>query len=142
MFFIQHSFNSFFPLRLQIDTILACGGLAKNLIFIQEHADIIGPSVSPFTPYVSVCLRIRPFFNTFSFSSFYSLFGHLFMYIHVFIFFLMGRFSIAKTNASHIYLLCFLVDHIISFGLLSGYLMFTLFNKLLSLFQMNNVAVR
>lgn len=30
----------------QIDTLLACGGLAKNSLFIQEHADIIG-RVSP-----------------------------------------------------------------------------------------------
>ncbi|XP_075649877.1 uncharacterized protein LOC142620389 [Castanea sativa] len=31
-----------------IDTILACGGLAKNPLFIQEHADIIGcPIILP-----------------------------------------------------------------------------------------------
>ncbi|RVW29823.1 FGGY carbohydrate kinase domain-containing protein [Vitis vinifera] len=29
------------PLRL-IDTLLACGGLAKNPLFLQEHADIVG----------------------------------------------------------------------------------------------------
>lgn len=27
---------------LQIDVLLACGGLSKNSLFIQEHADIIG----------------------------------------------------------------------------------------------------
>ena len=26
----------------QIHTLLACGGLSKNPIYIQEHADIIG----------------------------------------------------------------------------------------------------
>ncbi|KAB2600179.1 hypothetical protein D8674_010450 [Pyrus ussuriensis x Pyrus communis] len=32
----------------KIDTILACGGLAKNALFIQEHADIIGcPIILP-----------------------------------------------------------------------------------------------
>ncbi|KAJ7979490.1 FGGY carbohydrate kinase domain-containing protein [Quillaja saponaria] len=32
----------------KIDTLLACGGLAKNPIFIQEHADIIGcPIILP-----------------------------------------------------------------------------------------------
>ncbi|CAL5376608.1 unnamed protein product [Camellia sinensis] len=32
----------------KIDTLLACGGLAKNPVFIQEHADIIGyPIVMP-----------------------------------------------------------------------------------------------
>ncbi|KAK4793036.1 hypothetical protein SAY86_023471 [Trapa natans] len=32
----------------KIDTLLACGGLAKNSLFIQEHADIIGcPIVLP-----------------------------------------------------------------------------------------------
>ncbi|KAL6189074.1 hypothetical protein ACLB2K_040464 [Fragaria x ananassa] len=32
----------------KIDTILACGGLAKNHLFIQEHADIIGcPIILP-----------------------------------------------------------------------------------------------
>lgn len=32
----------------KIDTLLACGGLAKNPLFIQEHADIIGyPVVLP-----------------------------------------------------------------------------------------------
>ncbi|PON55972.1 Carbohydrate kinase, FGGY-related [Parasponia andersonii] len=32
----------------KIDTILACGGLAKNPLFIQEHADIIGcPIILP-----------------------------------------------------------------------------------------------
>ncbi|KAL3841027.1 hypothetical protein ACJIZ3_025618 [Penstemon smallii] len=32
----------------KIDTLLACGGLAKNRLFIQEHADIIGyPIVLP-----------------------------------------------------------------------------------------------
>lgn len=30
---------------LQIDTVLACGGLAKNQLYIQEHADIIGKSL-------------------------------------------------------------------------------------------------
>ena len=34
-------------LSFQIDTILACGGLVKNSLFIQEHADIIGLSFSP-----------------------------------------------------------------------------------------------
>lgn len=29
----------------QIDTLLACGGLAKNPVFIQEHADITGLSL-------------------------------------------------------------------------------------------------
>ncbi|OEL34022.1 FGGY carbohydrate kinase domain-containing protein, partial [Dichanthelium oligosanthes] len=28
----------------KIDTLLACGGLAKNSVYIQEHADIIGKS--------------------------------------------------------------------------------------------------
>ncbi|KAG5593940.1 hypothetical protein H5410_035172 [Solanum commersonii] len=28
-------------LYVQIDTLLACGGLAKNRLFVQEHADII-----------------------------------------------------------------------------------------------------
>lgn len=27
---------------LQIDTLLACGGLSKNSLYIQEHADAIG----------------------------------------------------------------------------------------------------
>ncbi|PSS08199.1 FGGY carbohydrate kinase domain-containing protein [Actinidia chinensis var. chinensis] len=32
----------------KIDTLLACGGLAKNAVFIQEHADIIGyPIILP-----------------------------------------------------------------------------------------------
>ncbi|XP_073151192.1 uncharacterized protein [Henckelia pumila] len=32
----------------KIDTLLACGGLAKNSLFVQEHADIIGyPIVLP-----------------------------------------------------------------------------------------------
>lgn len=31
-----------FFLHLQIDTLLACGGLAKNPLFLQQHADIIG----------------------------------------------------------------------------------------------------
>ncbi|XP_002275685.2 uncharacterized protein LOC100253052 isoform X2 [Vitis vinifera] len=32
----------------QIDTLLACGGLAKNPLFLQEHADIVGcPIVLP-----------------------------------------------------------------------------------------------
>ncbi|KAK3018276.1 hypothetical protein RJ639_003104 [Escallonia herrerae] len=32
----------------KIDTLLACGGLAKNPLFVQEHADIIGyPIVLP-----------------------------------------------------------------------------------------------
>ncbi|CAB4292925.1 unnamed protein product [Prunus armeniaca] len=32
----------------EIDTILACGGLVKNALFIQEHADIIGcPIILP-----------------------------------------------------------------------------------------------
>ncbi|XP_052200428.1 uncharacterized protein LOC127806896 isoform X2 [Diospyros lotus] len=32
----------------KIDTLLACGGLAKNPVFIQEHADIIGyPIILP-----------------------------------------------------------------------------------------------
>ncbi|XP_022153376.1 FGGY carbohydrate kinase domain-containing protein isoform X2 [Momordica charantia] len=32
----------------KIDTLLACGGLAKNSLFIQEHADIIGcPIILP-----------------------------------------------------------------------------------------------
>ncbi|KAA8535566.1 hypothetical protein F0562_030548 [Nyssa sinensis] len=32
----------------EIDTLLACGGLAKNPLFIQEHADIIGyPIILP-----------------------------------------------------------------------------------------------
>ncbi|XP_024025624.1 FGGY carbohydrate kinase domain-containing protein isoform X1 [Morus notabilis] len=32
----------------KIDTILACGGLAKNPLFVQEHADIIGcPIILP-----------------------------------------------------------------------------------------------
>lgn len=31
---------------VQIDTLLACGGLAKNRLFVQEHADIIGLSLS------------------------------------------------------------------------------------------------
>lgn len=35
-------------LPLQIDTILACGGLAKNPLFIQEHADILGFYLSLF----------------------------------------------------------------------------------------------
>ncbi|MBA0806601.1 hypothetical protein Gohar_022473, partial [Gossypium harknessii] len=31
-----------------IDTLLACGGLSKNALFIQEHADIIGcPIILP-----------------------------------------------------------------------------------------------
>lgn len=29
----------------KIDTLLACGGLAKNSIYIQEHADIVGCSI-------------------------------------------------------------------------------------------------
>ncbi|KMZ73202.1 Ribulokinase [Zostera marina] len=29
----------------QIDTLLACGGLAKNSLYIQEHADIVGCSI-------------------------------------------------------------------------------------------------
>ena len=33
-------------LALQIDTLLACGGLAKNPLFLQEHADIVGLSLS------------------------------------------------------------------------------------------------
>ena len=40
------TFSLFLFLPLQIDTILACGGLAKNPLFIQEHADIIGLSLS------------------------------------------------------------------------------------------------
>lgn len=32
-------------LALQIDTLLACGGLAKNPLFLQEHADIVGLSL-------------------------------------------------------------------------------------------------
>lgn len=31
----------------QIDTLFASGGLSKNSLFIQEHADIIGLSLSP-----------------------------------------------------------------------------------------------
>lgn len=30
----------------QINTLLACGGLSKNALYIQEHADIIGFSLS------------------------------------------------------------------------------------------------
>ena len=30
----------------QIDTLLACGGLTKNPLFIQEHADITGATLS------------------------------------------------------------------------------------------------
>lgn len=26
----------------QIDTLLACGGLSKNKLYIQEHANIVG----------------------------------------------------------------------------------------------------
>ncbi|KAL1061084.1 hypothetical protein V6Z11_1Z044900 [Gossypium hirsutum] len=34
--------------ELEIDTLLACGGLSKNALFIQEHADIIGcPIILP-----------------------------------------------------------------------------------------------
>ncbi|GMP36444.1 hypothetical protein CsSME_00008575 [Camellia sinensis var. sinensis] len=40
----------------KIDTLLACGGLAKNPVFIQEHADIIGLSLS-----LSVSLSIHLF---------------------------------------------------------------------------------
>ena len=28
----------------QIETLIACGGLSKNSVFIQEHADITGKS--------------------------------------------------------------------------------------------------
>ncbi|CAM6065642.1 unnamed protein product [Sphagnum tenellum] len=31
---------------LQIDTLLACGGLSKNKVFIQEHANIVGCPVA------------------------------------------------------------------------------------------------
>ena len=33
-------------LALQIDTLLACGGLSKNPLFLQEHVDIVGLSLS------------------------------------------------------------------------------------------------
>lgn len=33
-------------LFVQIDTLLACGGLAKNRLFVQEHADITGLLIS------------------------------------------------------------------------------------------------
>jgi hypothetical protein len=32
---------------MQINALLACGGLAKNKLYIQEHADITGKSLSP-----------------------------------------------------------------------------------------------
>ena len=32
-------------MAMQIDTLLACGGLAKNPVYIQEHADIVGISL-------------------------------------------------------------------------------------------------
>lgn len=42
--------------HLQIDTLLACGGLAKNPLFLQQHADIIGiSSCLPQSP-ASLCL--------------------------------------------------------------------------------------
>uniref|UniRef100_A0A7C9EE93 FGGY carbohydrate kinase domain-containing protein n=1 Tax=Opuntia streptacantha TaxID=393608 RepID=A0A7C9EE93_OPUST len=31
----------------KIDTLMACGGLSKNSLYIQEHADIIGQLLSP-----------------------------------------------------------------------------------------------
>jgi ribulose kinase len=40
---------------VQIDTLLACGGLSKNKVFIQEHANIVGMSLtSKLTEYGNV----------------------------------------------------------------------------------------
>jgi ribulose kinase len=59
----------------KIDTLLACGGLAKNSIYIQEHANIVGKSLlpaimplqllpssdaSPFASYCAGCPIILP----------------------------------------------------------------------------------
>ncbi|KAJ0090727.1 hypothetical protein Patl1_14334 [Pistacia atlantica] len=38
----QYTLRQMYPL---IDTLLACGGLAKNPLFLQQHADIIGCSI-------------------------------------------------------------------------------------------------
>lgn len=35
-----------YHIYMQINTLLACGGLAKNALYIQEHADITGKSLS------------------------------------------------------------------------------------------------
>ncbi|XWS28075.1 hypothetical protein CRYUN_Cryun25bG0034500 [Craigia yunnanensis] len=38
----------------KIDTLLACGGLSKNTLFIQEHADIIGLYIC----FLSFCMHV------------------------------------------------------------------------------------
>uniref|UniRef100_A0A453NIJ1 Carbohydrate kinase FGGY C-terminal domain-containing protein n=1 Tax=Aegilops tauschii subsp. strangulata TaxID=200361 RepID=A0A453NIJ1_AEGTS len=44
----------------KIDTLLACGGLAKNSLYIQEHADIIGMPLFPAVTYSPLSISFPP----------------------------------------------------------------------------------
>lgn len=47
---------------LQIDTLLACGGLSKNSLFIQEHADITGTPFPCFVFNKKIYKSINPYY--------------------------------------------------------------------------------